>query len=305
MAIVSREPGSTGSHVDTAGHIVRRDDAGLDGRYPGGKGLSGLWQWIVGQMPPHAVYAEPFAGRAAIARRKAPAIRTWLVEQDSQVVAWLRKLHYPGAIVIHGDGIRWLERAAAELDEDALVYCDPPYMLDTRVKRRIYSRELTDREHEQLLDCLLSLRCQVMISGYWSQLYSTKLDGWSASSRSVITRGGTLRTEWLWSNSGLRSSPSSVAVEYSELGGDYRERERVARKVRRWQTNYLRMPAHEQSAILRGLVAVSGSNADDADGARGPTVPAMGPGYHTDAAADIGRNGGASSFRRKKDRGEA
>lgn len=289
MAIVDRQAAHTdgvdGIDVSIAAAVgedlIARRDGGarcIDGRYPGGKGVSGLWQWIVAQMPPHSIYAEPFAGRAAIARRKPPALRTWLIEHDELAVDWLRSLCYPNAIVIQGDGIHWLQHAGDTglIDEDSLVYCDPPYMLSTRVKRRIYSRELSDHEHGELLEVLTTLDCRVMLSGYWSQQYADTLRGWWSACRPTITRGGTLRDEWLWCNYVPdQVATSSVAVEYSDLGDDYRERERVARKVRRWQKNYLRMPAREQSAILRGLVAVSGSRTDAGDDARATTVPAM------------------------------
>lgn len=38
--------------------------------YPGSKGQAGTWQRIIGQMPPHSVYVEPFFGSGQVFWRK-------------------------------------------------------------------------------------------------------------------------------------------------------------------------------------------------------------------------------------------
>ena len=44
-----------------------------DNQYPGGKGVSGLAEWILRQLPSHMMFLEPYAGKAAVTRAKSPA----------------------------------------------------------------------------------------------------------------------------------------------------------------------------------------------------------------------------------------
>ena len=62
--------------------------------------------------------------------------------------------------------------------ENVLVYCDPPYMLETRHGKQ-YRCEMTDREHEELLEILVAHKGKVLISGYDTELYKNMLSGWN------------------------------------------------------------------------------------------------------------------------------
>lgn len=63
---------------------------------------------------------------------------------------------------------------------DVLFYCDPPYLAETRSKGEAstYKFEMTNQDHEKLLDKLNDLSGKVIISGYPSGLYSNKLKSW-------------------------------------------------------------------------------------------------------------------------------
>ncbi|MHC3954519.1 DNA adenine methylase [Pseudomonas aeruginosa] len=89
----------------------------------------------------------------------------------------------------------------------ALHYVDPPYMHDTRVrgaqKGRYYRHELDDDQHAELLSILNQLTGMVVLSGYPSELYQARLEGWtmnSTSARISAGRGSDTRTECLWIN---------------------------------------------------------------------------------------------------------
>lgn len=115
-------------------------------RYPGGKNAQGTWQWLVDRMPPHSLYVEPFLGSGGTLRRKIPALRSVGIDRDSEVVAHWKRVRFPGLSVVGGCGIEWLaEHAEALAGSDALVYCDPPYLLSTRVKRNLYRCEMSAR----------------------------------------------------------------------------------------------------------------------------------------------------------------
>lgn len=88
---------------------------------------------------------------------------------------------------------------------DTLHYVDPPYVPSTRVmqagKAGYYRYEMTEADHEQLLDVLTSLVGMVVVSGYRTRLYDDALGGWrrvETQSRIAAGRGCALRTECLW-----------------------------------------------------------------------------------------------------------
>lgn len=230
----------------------------LDLQYPGGKGLGGLHQWIIEHLPPHVYYAEPFAGKGGVFRNKRPALRSWLIDADERVVAWWQAHELRAAIATVGDGIRWTELAAEWGPPDLLVYLDPPYMLETRVKKRIYRRELSTADHARLLTAAVAIRGPVVISGYWSDLYAERLAEWRCERRWEQTRGG-LRQECLWLSPAVETSPA-VAMKYSDLGSNYRERERVARKLTRWKAMLRALPARERRALLLALLDDAGDD---------------------------------------------
>lgn len=214
--------------------------------YPGGKAGAGVYQQIINLMPPHRVYVEPFLGGGAVMARKRPAAENVGLDLDPEVIAtWRRRPE--ACTVIHGDGIRYLAQRAFAGDE--LVYCDPPYLPQTRTRRRIYANEMTAADHARLLDVIAALPCRVMISGYWSRLYSDRLAGWSTANFPAVTRGGTVATEWLWFNF---VRPVELH-DYSFLGADFRERERIGRKKKRWIARLRAMPTLERQALLSAI----------------------------------------------------
>ena len=135
---------------------------------------------------------------------------------NENVSAWLGAIE--GLPAIH-DRLKRVEvwkRPAVEairaLDNGPgfLVYCDPPYLHETRSSTGEYgSFEMDAAEHVALLDCLANMRGHFLLSGYRSQMYdaAAKLHGWirhdfdlpnNASSAKSKER----KTECVWSNYG-------------------------------------------------------------------------------------------------------
>lgn len=56
--------------------------------YPGGKSGAGVFQTLINEIPPHAVYVAAFAGHDAIARHKRPAERNILIDLDPEPLDW-------------------------------------------------------------------------------------------------------------------------------------------------------------------------------------------------------------------------
>jgi len=121
---------------------------------------------------------------------------------------------YPAAIADAGmrmSGVLIENRPAIEVMRahdapETLHFIDPPYMHGTRVmdgSNRYYRFEMTDDEHEQLLDAALELRGMAVICGYHSDLYDSRLASWERhekEARISAGRGTAIRTEVLWIN---------------------------------------------------------------------------------------------------------
>ena len=240
--------------------------------YPGGKFGAGVYQRIINNMPPHKVYVEGFLGGGAVMLAKRPAIESIGIDADAAVIeTWKRYLVTTSNLtLVHGDAIEWL--ANNTLSDDTLIYLDPPYLMSTRrQQRQIYRCELSDHDHERLLEVIKPLNCMIMLSGYWSEMYSDALQGWRTDTFTTRTRGGSLAEEWLWMN-----FPEPLELhDYRYLGEDFRERERIKRKVKRWKNRLVNMNALEKHAIMAAIAELKNPVATIAGNGVVITTPQM------------------------------
>lgn len=83
--------------------------------------------------------------------------------------------------------------------DNVLIYADPPYLLQIRSGKQ-YQCEMSDADHEELLEALLRHRGAVMLSGYHSDMYDSALRGWSVAEWRSYNQNSDRRTEVLWCN---------------------------------------------------------------------------------------------------------
>ena len=98
-------------------------------------------------------------------------------------------------------GVQIENRPAADLIprfnfENVLIYCDPPYMPDTRHGKQ-YRHEMDARDHEELLSLLLEHKGPVILSGYETDLYDTMLNKYETVSYSQTC---SKKREVVWMN---------------------------------------------------------------------------------------------------------
>jgi DNA adenine methylase len=112
-----------------------------------------------------------------------------------------------GVAVLNRD---WKEVVEKYDREDVVIYLDPPYVLDTRSNSEgIYAYEMSNEEHEELVDICLRLKSRVILSGYQNEIYKRlEENGWirldkkvSLTSIAVSTgRERPKRVESVWLN---------------------------------------------------------------------------------------------------------
>ncbi|WP_022669489.1 DNA adenine methylase [Desulfospira joergensenii] len=216
-------------------------------RYPGGKAGFGVYQTIINIMPPHETYIETHLGEGAILRKKRLAVQNYGIDIDPLLVQkWINSTPEKTKI-IQGDAVKFLDGFSFTGKE--LVYCDPPYLKETRKTGRIYRYEYTREQHIDLLDCIVTLPCKVIISGYFSKLYSEKLSSWNVQTFQAQTSGGIPATEYLWFN----FEKPLFLHDPQYIGKDYRERERIKKKASRWVNRFESLPMLEKQAIMAQL----------------------------------------------------
>lgn len=236
----------------------------------GSKGGAGVAQWLINLMPAHTVYVEAFLGRGVVLQTKRPAAFSIGIDADAGVIVKHGlPLVSPTVAIVLADAFELLPTLA--VSREWLIYCDPPYLMSTRSagNRVYYGRELgTEQEHARLLSLLSILQANVMLSGYDSPLYASRLASWRKSSFWTVNRAGQRVQEFVWMN----FPPPALLHDTAFVGDDFTDRQRVKRKVKRWTRKLLAMPAGERQAVLQSLLTMptwtlpAGIDGNDAPG---------------------------------------
>lgn len=92
-----------------------------------------------------------------------------------------------------------LELIRAFDHDNVLIYLDPPYVWSTRTRKQ-YRHEMSDRDHEELLETVLHSKAKVMLSGYDCELYENYLKGWRKIQIPARAQNSLPRVETLWMN---------------------------------------------------------------------------------------------------------
>ncbi len=242
--------------------------------YPGSKGQAGTFQTIIGQMPPHSVYVEPFFGSGQVFWRKARAASSIVFDKRPDLIA--KAGAEAGVMARPGDALELLPALAPALTADTVVYCDPPYLLSTRSRqgRFYYEHEMTDDHHASLLALLQALPCRVLLSGYPSDLYRSQLQSWRCISYRTRTRGRSV-TECLWCN---YPEPATLH-DWRYAGKNYRERLYLKRLAKRWIKKLDAMSDKKRGYMLDAIAqrkdwrVAPALSATNGDGARRSSAP--------------------------------
>lgn len=240
----------------------KRDVAGS---YPGGKAGAGVYQRLINLIPKHGLLVSAFAGHCGIVRHIRPATHTVVIDKDPDVCQWWhewsRTKQGRALEVINASGIGWLAYQEMkhwsrydDIEGERFIFCDPPYVLSKRSHGKQYEHEMSDSDHEMLaglLDGSISHGSSIMLCGYKSRLYR-RLKHWRTIDHQVPTRGG-LQWERIW----LNYPETDDLHDFSFIGDDRRERERIRRRQRNWLSQLSAMPPREQAAMLAVLNSIN------------------------------------------------
>jgi DNA adenine methylase len=231
-------------------------------RYPGGKGK--CYQHIINLLPPHSTYIETHLGGGAVLRHKKPACRSIGIDRDPAVIRSWQCLFPSLASYVEADAADFL--ASQSIAEDEVIYCDPPYLPDTRRRSRVYRYDYLEADHVRLLELLRKLPCRVVVSGYHSELYDECLCGWNTQTFMAKAHDG-VRKEKLWFNFDV----PDWLHDSRHLGHNFRERQTIKRRVQRLQRRIATLSPQEKHLVsewLNDLLQDGGSDSSGHESAR-------------------------------------
>ncbi len=126
----------------------------------------------------------------------AGAVSRWLGSVEDLVEIAQRLLRVQ---IEHASAIEVIERYD---DENVLLYCDPPYIHNTRGDNNAYAHEMTDDQHRELAYVLHHVKGKVALSGYQCDLMQELYGDWRYIEAPIKNCHSVKkpRTEVLWIN---------------------------------------------------------------------------------------------------------
>lgn len=241
--------------------------------YNGGKNGNGTYQQIINHIPPHNIFISAFAGNCGVFNNISRSGISILNDKDPRVTERWKSFPPPGCIISeslpdltrkyrdttilpavivnNGDAAGIIAKYGDTAG--AFIYCDPPYMISKRsCKNKPYYlfdwKE--DQQHIDFLAIAVTVKSNVMISAYENDLYNNILKDWNRHTFMSMTRKG-LREEIIYYN----YPRPSILHDFRYLGKDFRERERIKLKVKRWRNKLANLNEIERTAILSDLIS--------------------------------------------------
>lgn len=124
------------------------------------------------------------------------------------------------------DALQLIERYD---NPDVLMYIDPPYLRSTRKSGKLYTHEMDDEDHVQLLGVITRSRAKIVLSGYPSGMYDEALRGWYRDAVMSQTTSTEKAEEVIWMN----YEPPYRQLEFAEIEAG-EGRDQCAGGVRGW-----------------------------------------------------------------------
>lgn len=227
--------------------------------YFGGKGSPGVIQTIINEIPPHRCLIEGFGGKGTLTRTILKSDCNVYIELSKKVFDYY-KPYLPASVKSHNmDFFDFLSRWSDYYDGSdcwspdgfcgTVFYLDPPYLKESRRDQKdVYDCELSSEDHSRLLELINNVPCAVLISHYPCDFYNNALRHWRRVDYKTTTRQGVV-TESLYCN----FDKVSKLHDYSFLGNNNTDRQRIRRKIDRHVKTLSALPVLERNALINSL----------------------------------------------------
>jgi DNA adenine methylase len=219
--------------------------------YSGQKNIPGVIHKIINQIPEFTDFYEPYCGSAAVS--------SFLSVRDLSKNFFLNDLDdIAQSFITVLQGMSFSSVPAIKVIQSlrsvppgsgTFVFIDPPYLHETRPNQtNLYRFEMSQEDHEELLLSVLELKCNCMIIHPVCTLYENALSGFRKV-RLNIRYNRKTSLECLYMN---YPEVQSLA-NYSLLGSDCWDRQRIKRKSFRTIQKFMALPPAERNYILNDL----------------------------------------------------
>jgi hypothetical protein len=238
-------------------------------------GLATVAIKLINKIPEHHFYISPFAGKDAVFRKiKRAAKRSILNDKNPVVYQWWQEQYLPNNStdfhLFRDREITIMNRDYKELlqpdfinkfcstFDDIFYLIDPPFLPQTRpgFDRNKYDYELTEKQHEELLDSCLNLVqkfhfVKIMVITYPADLYAQKLKGWERIEIAYPVRSRVQKVAKLHVYMSYSTPLPLHDVRF--VGGNWDERRALKRKINRHVEKFKALPPEERAAIIKTL----------------------------------------------------
>lgn len=223
-------------------------------RYLGSKGGNGVCQFLINNIPAHEYYQELCAGSAKLFRKKRPASNNWLNDINPKTVKQLieslgPELNCKADTITNYNFLSILGTFNYEVP--TFIYIDPPYPESARrdFKGTKYEFDFTHEQQVEFLTFIQDFQSAfVMISTRPNELYSSYLSNWRFKDFQTSDHGGKC-IERIYMN----YPEPTLLHEYTYLGENFTDRQRIGRKVKRQVDKLVNLPLHERNALLANI----------------------------------------------------
>lgn len=231
--------------------------------YPGNKSSLSILPRLINLMPKCKLFVDLFAGSGIIVKSVYDAGRDSEMkfianDIDFKVVKILIR-QLPGNIVKINcdfrnilDSLDLLVKIGYVCRDEIFIYADPPYVISSRKRLKIYLHEMQDYDHVQMFRALKEYGFKTMISGYDSKLYQELFKGWYTRDFKVSTHSGTA-IEKVWMNYDITTAE---LVTYDYAGHNFIQRQQYKRKRQRFLKKIMELPKIEREMLLRDAQAL-------------------------------------------------
>lgn len=210
-------------------------------------------------------FVSAFVGNGGIERRFNLPANNYFFDTNPVVVdAWqavlkgYNKKNPQQKIVVKKESGLTAIAAFKNDDKTTLIFCDPPYLFDTRVsQQKLYGQhEWSYEDHVMFLNLLKGSTCNIIITHPPHILYENMLTGWSIKDFTYINSAGNKCADRCWYN----YPTPTILQDFTYLGSDYRQRELIKNKTTRHMAKLQRLPAAERNAILSAVINKYGNS---------------------------------------------
>jgi len=123
--------------------------------------------WYVATMQSFSSNQETWSHSKTISRRgMSQSVSKWLGNVDENLVNVVEKLRE-----CQIENLDFKKVISKYDSDDTLFYLDPPYVHETRKMTFEYDLEMTEEQHKDLAEMLLSVKGKCVLSGYSNEIY--------------------------------------------------------------------------------------------------------------------------------------